>query len=164
MSFFSSKRDPNPPLEKNSYLSHIFYFEVFPKGSHQFFMAPLSLWTTRKAIPAEDDPMVLRWPAGAVLPGGGGARGVDRPTLAPGGQDEGAPPAPPAPPGLSPPQVLHLLHLGGDHLASGLRRLTFSCYKTPIFQFQAVPFSERFLLTNVLHKLPQVGPWTTALL
>jgi len=53
-------------------------------------------------------------------------------------------------------KVLHLLHLGGDHLASGLRRLTFSCYKTPIFQFQALPFSERFLLTNVLNKLHQL--------
>ena len=45
-------------------------------------------------------------------------------------------------------KVLHLLHSQD----SGLKSLTFSCYKTPIFQFQALSFSERFLLMNVMNK------------
>ena len=49
-------------------------------------------------------------------------------------------------------KVLHLLH----SVRSGVRKLTFSCYKTPIFQFQALPFSERFVLNNVLNKFPRL--------
>lgn len=49
-------------------------------------------------------------------------------------------------------KVLHLLH----SVRSDVRKLTFSCYKTPIFQFQALPFSERFLLNNVLNKFPSL--------
>ena len=50
-------------------------------------------------------------------------------------------------------QVLHLLH----SQEAAVRSLNFACYKTPIFQFQALSFSERFLLMNVLNKFPQVG-------
>jgi len=49
-------------------------------------------------------------------------------------------------------KVLHLLH----STKSSVKRLSFSCYKTPIFQFQALPFSERFLLTNVFNKFPSL--------
>ena len=54
-------------------------------------------------------------------------------------------------------QVLHLLH----SQEAAVRSLNFACYKTPIFQFQALSFSERFLLMNVLNKFPQVsaGLW-----
>ena len=50
-------------------------------------------------------------------------------------------------------QVLHLLH----SQEAAVRSLNFACYKTPIFQFQALSFSERFLLMNVLNKFPQVS-------
>lgn len=45
-------------------------------------------------------------------------------------------------------KVLHLLH----SQESRVKCLNFACYKTPIFQFQALSFSERFLLMNVLNK------------
>ena len=45
-------------------------------------------------------------------------------------------------------KVLHLLH----SQEASVKNLNFSCYKTPIFQFQALSFSERFLLMNVLNK------------
>ena len=45
-------------------------------------------------------------------------------------------------------KVLHLLH----SQEANVKSLNFSCYKTPIFQFQALSFSERFLLMNVLNK------------
>ena len=45
-------------------------------------------------------------------------------------------------------KVLHLLHSQDSHI----KKLNFTCYKTPIFQFQALSFSERFLLMNVLNK------------
>ena len=45
-------------------------------------------------------------------------------------------------------KVLHLLH----SQESFIKTLNFACYKTPIFQFQALSFSERFLLMNVLNK------------
>ena len=49
-------------------------------------------------------------------------------------------------------KVLHLLHSQDSHI----RSLNFSCYKTPIFQFQALSYSERFLLMNVLNKFSQL--------
>ena len=49
-------------------------------------------------------------------------------------------------------KVLHLLHSEDSHI----RSLNFSCYKTPIFQFQALSYSERFLLMNVLNKFSQL--------
>jgi len=45
-------------------------------------------------------------------------------------------------------KVLHLLHSQESNVVS----LNFACYKTPIFQFQALTFSERFLLMNVFNK------------
>jgi len=45
-------------------------------------------------------------------------------------------------------KVLHLLH----SQQTRVKNLHFTCYKTPIFQFQALSFSERFLLMNVLNK------------
>ena len=45
-------------------------------------------------------------------------------------------------------KVLHLLHSQESYI----KTLNFACYKTPIFQFQALSFSERFLLMNVLNK------------
>ena len=45
-------------------------------------------------------------------------------------------------------KVLHLLH----SQETNIKCLNFACYKTPIFQFQALSFSERFLLMNVLNK------------
>ena len=49
-------------------------------------------------------------------------------------------------------KVLHLLH----SQESRVRKLNFACYKTPIFQFQALSFSERFLLMNVLNKFQRL--------
>jgi len=45
-------------------------------------------------------------------------------------------------------KVLHLLH----SQQTTVKNLHLTCYKTPIFQFQALSFSERFLLMNVLNK------------
>jgi len=45
-------------------------------------------------------------------------------------------------------KVLHLLH----SQQTTVKNLNLTCYKTPIFQFQALSFSERFLLMNVLNK------------
>jgi len=45
-------------------------------------------------------------------------------------------------------KVLHLLH----SQEATIKNLHLTCYKTPIFQFQALSFSERFLLMNVLNK------------
>lgn len=45
-------------------------------------------------------------------------------------------------------KVLHLLH----SQQATAKNLHLTCYKTPIFQFQALSFSERFLLMNVLNK------------
>jgi hypothetical protein len=45
-------------------------------------------------------------------------------------------------------KVLHLLH----SQKTTVKNLRLTCYKTPIFQFQALSFSERFLLMNVLNK------------
>jgi len=50
-------------------------------------------------------------------------------------------------------KILHLLH----SVSSNVKKLNFACYKTPIFQFQALPFSERFLLMNVLNKFPALS-------
>lgn len=47
-------------------------------------------------------------------------------------------------------KLLHLLH----SRPTAIKTLMFSCYKTPIFQFQELHFSERFLLMNVLNKFP----------
>jgi len=45
-------------------------------------------------------------------------------------------------------KLLHLLH----SKQSGIKKMVFSCYKTPIFQFQELHYSERFLLMNILNK------------
>eukprot|EP00092_Neocalanus_flemingeri_P085661 GFUD01107809.1.p1 GENE.GFUD01107809.1~~GFUD01107809.1.p1 ORF type:complete len:583 (+),score=150.96 GFUD01107809.1:165-1913(+) len=45
-------------------------------------------------------------------------------------------------------KVLHLLH----SQQTTVKNLHLTCYRTPIFQFQALSFSERFLLMNVLNK------------
>eukprot|EP00092_Neocalanus_flemingeri_P045965 GFUD01051589.1.p1 GENE.GFUD01051589.1~~GFUD01051589.1.p1 ORF type:complete len:583 (-),score=144.78 GFUD01051589.1:87-1835(-) len=45
-------------------------------------------------------------------------------------------------------KVLHLLH----SQQTTVKNLHLICYRTPIFQFQALSFSERFLLMNVLNK------------
>jgi len=49
-------------------------------------------------------------------------------------------------------KVLHLLH----SQQTSIKNLDLTCYKTPIFQFQALSFSERFLLMNVLNKFSQL--------
>jgi len=49
-------------------------------------------------------------------------------------------------------KVLHLLH----SQEATVKNLHLTCYKTPIFQFQALSFSERFLLMNVLNKFSKL--------
>lgn len=46
-------------------------------------------------------------------------------------------------------RVLHLLHSE----QSSIQRLDLSCYHTPLYQYQELHFSEKFLLTNILNKL-----------
>jgi len=49
-------------------------------------------------------------------------------------------------------KILHLLH----SKMSGIKKMVYSCYRTPVFQFQELHFSERFLLMNILNKFPQL--------
>ena len=59
-------------------------------------------------------------------------------------------------------RVLHLLHSSSTASSSiasscsSVKRLQLSCYHTPLYQFQELHFSERFLLTNIVNKLARL--------